>query len=223
MELETLDGRKLFNVTVSEGYPGFYDVQGDASANSIDITVSMHDETFTLNGTTYSGVKYIFVQGQDNNDVISVRSSDGAGSIGASISSGGGDDNVTLNFDGGVWAGDGNDTINLSNSYRGQAYGQAGNDRINVSGECIDPDIDGGDGDDVVDCSSNHYGVIARGGAGNDTVIGSPYDDQIYGDEGSDVMYGNGGHDSFDADANDHIATLATNDGDITDGEVIPQ
>jgi Ca2+-binding RTX toxin-like protein len=223
MELESLDGRRLFNATVTEGYPGFYEIQGDDSANVIDVSVSMQDHTFTLDGQTYAGVVYIFVEGQDNNDTISVTSTDGPGSIGATIVSRGGDDDVSLNFDGAVWAGDGNDTLHLSDSFRGQAYGQEGNDRISISGDCLDPAIDGGEGDDVIDCSGNHYGVIVHGGSGNDTIHGTPYDDQIYGDEGCDTFYGEGGRDTYDADANDHIV-YSEQSGDLgyDQGDTLP-
>src|SRR5205814_9045886 len=104
----------------------------------IAITVSMADQTFTLDGTTYSDVQYIFVQGFEGDDTITVRSVDGPGSIGASLSGDEGDDTLAINFDGGVWAGAGNDTLVLTDSYRGQAYGDGGNDRIFISGACVD-------------------------------------------------------------------------------------
>src|SRR5687767_8317767 len=100
MHIETLEGRRLLSATVTEGYPGFYEVHGDATDDVIDIAVSQSGESFTLDGATYSGVAYIMIHSYAGDDVITVVSDEGAGSIGASISSGDGHDSVTLNFDG---------------------------------------------------------------------------------------------------------------------------
>src|SRR5689334_20990207 len=80
-ELESLEGRKLFAVSVSQGYPGFYEVVGDESADHIDISVSMKDHTFTLDNVTYTDVAYISVQGSGGSDTINVLSVDGRGDI----------------------------------------------------------------------------------------------------------------------------------------------
>jgi Ca2+-binding RTX toxin-like protein len=197
MSIEALENRRFFSVTVTEMYSGFYDVSGDQSADTINIAVSMNDETFTLDGQTYSSVSYIFVHGEGGADDISVTSVDGPGSIGASITGDDGDDTITLNFDGGVWAGSGNDVLNLSDSFRGQAYGDAGNDQIYISGACYDAEIIGDSGNDLIDCSNNNYAVTVRAGLGNDTVYGSAFGDQIYGDGGMDDLYGGGGDDAF--------------------------
>jgi Ca2+-binding RTX toxin-like protein len=195
--LEPLEFRRLCSATVTELYTGFYEVQANPGNNTIDISVSMANETFTLDSTTYYGVQYIAVYAGDGADTISLVTNDGPGWIGATVDAGGGDDVVTLNFDGGVWAGNGDDTLNLADSFRGEAHGDAGADTINVSGECIDPEIIGGDGDDVIDASGNHYGVVIQGGAGDDTIYGSAYADEIYAGEGDDLLRGNGGNDIF--------------------------
>jgi Ca2+-binding RTX toxin-like protein len=192
-----LEPRRLRSVTVSEGYPGFYEVTGDDSNDTIDISVSQSDRSFTLDGSTYSNVEYILVNGNGGDDEISVLSIDGAGLIAAAVSAGPGNDNITQNFDGGVWAGDGDDFITLSDAFRGVARGEGGNDQIIVDGACVDPQINGDDGDDLINCSSNLYRVVIHGGSGDDTIYGSAYDDEIYGDEGSDVMHGLGGDDTF--------------------------
>jgi Ca2+-binding RTX toxin-like protein len=212
--LEALDPRRLLSVTVNEGYPGFYDISGDDSPNVISVSVSMADQSFTLDGATYSFVSYIIVHGFGGDDAISVISVDGRGSIGASLFGDDGNDDLTLNFNGAVWAGSGNDVLHLTDSFRGQAYGQDGNDQILVSGACQDPDIDGGDGDDLIDCRNNFFGVYIHGGAGNDTIYGTPYDDQIYGDDGEDDMDGAGGRDTFYA--RDGYADRIFIDGDDT-------
>jgi Ca2+-binding RTX toxin-like protein len=202
--IESLESRRLLSTTVTEMYPGFYDVEGDQSADEIHATVSQNDGTFTLDGDTYTDVSYIFVHGNGGEDNISVISVDGPGSIGASITGDDGNDTITLNFEGGVSGGAGNDVLYLSDSFRGQAYGDAGNDQIYISGACFDAEIIGDTGNDLIDCSQNLYSVTVRAGAGNDTVYGSAFNDQIYGDGGNDDLYGGAGDDSFYAvDAHD--------------------
>jgi len=215
MRLESLEGRRLLAVTVSEGYPGTYEVRGDDGGNHIDISVSQKDGTFTLDGTTYTGVSFISVIGGAGKDVISVLSSDGPGAIAASIDAGGGDDCLALNFDGGIWAGDGNDYIFLIDSFRGVVDAGAGNDTVYVNHACIDAEISGGDGDDLIDASSNYYSVTLHGGAGNDTLYGSDHDDQIYGDDGNNVIYGGLGNDEIFAQ-NGSVDTVDGGDGQDT-------
>src|SRR5690349_10896854 len=77
--LESLESRRFFSVTVSEGYPGFFEVAGDEADDQISISVSQSDESFTLDGVTYTQVSYISVHGGGGNDTISVISIDGSG------------------------------------------------------------------------------------------------------------------------------------------------
>src|SRR4051794_21303976 len=102
MNIETMEGRTLFSVTVSEGYPGYYDITGDASADAINVSVDMDAETFTLDDVTYTGVAFIAVDGGGGDDTISLLASS-PGYIGASVDAGDGNDSVTLNFDGAIW------------------------------------------------------------------------------------------------------------------------
>ena len=197
MLLESLETRRLYAVTVTEMYPGFYDVSGDNAADTITISVSQAEESFTLEGVTYSGLAYLFVHGNGGDDVIRVASIDGPGSIGASVTGDEGNDQISLNFDGGVWAGSGNDVLYLRDSFRGQAYGESGNDQMYILGACYNAEINGGSGNDLIDCTSNYYSVTVRAGDGNDTVYGSAFNDQIYGDAGVDYLYGGGGDDAF--------------------------
>jgi Ca2+-binding RTX toxin-like protein len=223
MNVEALEGRRLFSVTVTEGYPGFYQIHGDGSANTIEVFVSQLDETFTLDGVTYGGVADITVHGYGGNDAISVAGSDNEeGWIGASVSGGDGDDSITVDLDGAIWAGPGDDVLHLSNAFRGEAYGEGGGDRIYIAGGCVDPEIIGGDGDDLLDATQNEYGVTLRGGMGDDTILGSNFDDEIYGDEGRDALHGGGGDDTFyafDGDADTVFGGGGTDTlyGDLTD------
>ena len=194
MMFETLESRRLLSATVTEGYPGFYEIHGGDDDDVIDVNVSMSEETFTLDGATYGGVAFIYVYTYGGNDRVTLNSSDGPGAIGGSVSLGAGNDFVSANFDAGIWGEDGNDVIVLSDAFRGEAHGQAGNDDIYISGYCVDAVISGGDGNDFIDCSGNLTGVVAHGGAGNDTIYGSVYDDQLYGGEGNNVIVQNGGY-----------------------------
>ena len=194
MNVETMEGRTLFSVTVSEGYPGFYEVYGTSAADSIDITVDQVAETFTLDGVTYEGVAFITVFGYDGDDTISLSASS-AGYIAAVVVAGDGDDDISINFDGSIWAGNGDDTLDLADSFRGEVYGEAGADEILVHGNNQSPEINGGDGNDLIDASGNNYAVIMYGGAGNDVMYGTAYDDRIYGEGGADVLFGGAGND----------------------------
>jgi hypothetical protein len=197
MKIESLEIRRLLTVTVTENYYGFYQIDGDSSKDTIEVSVSQSDQSFTLNGTTYSDAYYISVFGNGGNDVISLISQDTPGNIGAGIDGGDGNDTITLNFDGSIYAGAGNDTVELRDSFRGEVYGGDGNDQMLVSGTSVYAQIEGNDGNDYIDCSNNDYSVTIHGGAGNDTLIGSEHDDEIYGDEGSNSVDGRGGNDTF--------------------------
>ena len=196
MNLETLERRRLLTVSVVEGYPGYYEVYGSDSPDVIAISVSSSDSTFNLDGATYGGVSYISIFAFDGDDSVSVAV-DGATPIGASIDAGPGNDDVTLAGNGAVWGQSGDDTIRVSDSYRGVAYGGPGDDKIVISGECADAEVGGGPGNDVLDASASAYGLFLHGDQGDDVIFGSNFDDAIYGDNGSDLLIGNGGNDVF--------------------------
>jgi hypothetical protein len=198
--IATLEPRRLFAVTatltVTECYAGHYEIHGTEAADVITVEVSQGAETFSLDGVTYAGVSYINVYGLGGDDVVNVFSTDGPGSIGASLSGDAGDDDLTLTFDGGIWGGEGDDRLHLTDSFRGSAYGEAGHDRIFVDGDSIWADISGGDGNDYIDAGGNNWGVFIDGGPGRDTIVGSRHDDQIRDDYGGSIN-GNGGLDDI--------------------------
>jgi len=192
--VEDLEGRRLFSVTVTQGWTGFFTLQGTAAADNISVSVNRTAATFTVDEVTYAGVQFINVVGGDGSDNIQVVGS-GSGSLAAAIDGGGGSDQISLNFDGGIWGGIGDDSSYLSDSFRGEAMGEAGSDMITISGECIDAAIFGGDGDDGIDACDNHHSVVVDGGAGDDSIFGSPYADELHGGEGGDLIFGGGGND----------------------------
>jgi Ca2+-binding RTX toxin-like protein len=196
MDLETLERRRLYSVTVVQGYPGFYNVYGTEEADVIAISVSTGDSSFTLDGTRYSDVAKISVFAYGGDDVVAVYI-DGPSNISATVEAGDGNDDVAIVGAGAIWGGYGNDTLRLINSYRGEIYGGSGDDRLSVAGESADSLLEGEQGNDLIDARDDNYAVVAGGGAGDDTVFGSNYDDQIYGDSGSDLLIGNNGNDTF--------------------------
>jgi Ca2+-binding RTX toxin-like protein len=214
MNVETMEGRTLFSVTVSQDYPGYYEITGDESADTIDVAVDMNAETFSLDGATYDGVAFIIVYGGGGDDVISLIASS-TGYIGAAVDAGAGSDLVTVNFDGSIWAGEDDDAVYLSDAFRGEVYGDGGNDEIYVSGDCASPEIYGGAGDDRIDATENNHGVTIHGDDGNDLIYGSRYGDRIYGDSGADVIFGGAGSDGIYAGDPD-----ADGAGDWIDGGV---
>src|ERR1044071_485873 len=50
-------------------------------------------------------------------------------------------------------------------------------------------------GDDIISCSQSPIPCFIRGGAGNDTEIGSTFADTLIGGSGNDVLYGGEGDD----------------------------
>ena len=196
MRLETLERRRLLSVSVVQGYPGYYEVYGTDGPDSVSISVSAADSSFTLDGNTYGEVAFIAVFTYDGDDVVSVAvPTDGP--IGAAVVAGNGDDDVSLTGSGAVWGENGSDTLRLTDSFRGEVYGGPGEDRLYVTGACADAQIDGEQGNDYIDASASAYGVFASGGQGADTVFGSNFDDQIYGSPGGDLLFGNAGNDVF--------------------------
>lgn len=197
MHIESLSPRRLLSVTVTEGYPGFYEVHGDENANVIEIEVSQQQNSFTLNNQTYTSVDHIAVHGYGGNDTISVETVDGTGVVGAAIAGGDGNDTLSLNFDGGIWGGADDDDITLLDSFYGEAYGELGNDTITIGDETVGGQIEGGDGNDTIDASTGNYGLYLYGGDGNDTITGTAYADVIYGGAGTDEVHAGAGDDDI--------------------------
>jgi Ca2+-binding RTX toxin-like protein len=196
MLFETLEPRRLFAVTVVEGYPGFFEVHGDDDANSITISVNMDERTFTLDGLSYSNVNFISVWGYDGQDAISVATASPFATISAVLHGGNDNDSLSLNFDGAVWGDDGNDTMFLRHAFRGEAHAGIGDDSVFLSGENIEAVVYGNAGDDVLSAGQNNHGIYMYGGSGNDYINGSPHADYLDGGNGRDTIHGGGGSDT---------------------------
>jgi Ca2+-binding RTX toxin-like protein len=192
---ERLEPRRLF-ASVFQGVPGFYEVTGTPGDDTITIAVDQAQSTFTLDGVTYGGVLHVAVFAGDGNDAVTVGGT-GAGSIAAAVHGGSGRDTLALNMNGAAWGDDDNDTINLRNSYRGEAYGGAGDDYISVYGECYEAQLQGDAGNDIIWALDSNYGVVLFGGAGDDRLYGSRFDDVLFDGPGSDWLFGLAGNDEF--------------------------
>ena len=196
MDLETLERRRLLSVSVFEGYPGFFEVYGTEDSDVISVAISAADSSFTVDGVRYGGAASISVFAGAGDDFVSV-SADGPTSVGATVEGGPGNDDLSVSGGGGVWGDSGNDTLRITDCYRGEIHGGSGDDHLYVDGQCPDAQIEGDQGNDLIDASGSATGIVVGGGSGDDTVFGSQFDDQLYGESGSDLLVGGPGNDIF--------------------------
>jgi len=196
--VERLEFRRLFNASVIQTYPGFYQIDADAQTTSITVAVDQNAETFSLDGATYPNVQHIVINGNDAGDTITVNSNDEWGYIGCVVNGGAGNDTISLNeLAGVIHGGGGQNSLTLRDSWYGEVYGDVGSGSIYVIGDIFAAQVVAGTGNTLIDASQSNYGLYIYGGAGSDTVYGSAYDDQISGGGGTDYLYGLGGNDTF--------------------------
>jgi hypothetical protein len=203
--IETLESRRLFAITATEGYPGYIDVIGTNNAESIAIyitnaSVSIHADGQQFN---FNSVLWVGIQGLDGDDAIYAFND---GSATAVITGGNGNDYCYLEY-GGLFGGPGNDYLQLGPSQNGQIWGEGGDDMLMIIGDAAYADIRGGDGNDFIDATESSYGVQASGGSGNDTFWGTQHHDSFYGDSGTDE-----GH-SIDNNFTDDFYSVENNYG----------
>ena len=79
------------------------------------------------------------------------------------------------------------------------AYGEAGDDTITGEALALDDYVyaNGGAGDDVLTAPRGIVGAIFYGGAGNDVITGSRFEDVLRGDGGRDRILGGAGADNI--------------------------
>ena len=193
---ELLEPRRLL-ASVYQGLPGYYEVSGTDGNDSIDIVVEQGARTFTLDGVTYGGVLHLSVFAGAGDDTVSVGGGGSRGTISAAVEGGPGRDKISLNMNGAAWGGAGPDEISLRNAFRGEAYGGDGDDYISVAGACIDCQLEGNEGNDIIWAIDNAFGVVLYGGPGNDRLYGSYYDDIIFDGPGADWLFGLAGDDAL--------------------------
>lgn len=197
MLFETLESRRMLSVSVVQGYPGFYEVHGDESANEIFISVDMEARTFTLDGQTYSNLNFVSVWGYGGDDLISVSTASPYATSSAVLHGGGGNDQLWLDYDGAVWGDDGNDTMFLSDAFRGEVHAGIGDDLAYLGGDNIEAIVYGDEGNDTINAGGNYHGIYIYGGSGNDVIYGSQHADYLDGGNGRDTIHGGGGSDTL--------------------------
>lgn len=111
----------------------------------------------------------------------------------------------------------GDDVVLLKGSAWHTFYAEGGDDTICAEG--YGSEIIAGAGDDWVSATHVKDNVEVVGGAGDDTITGSPGADTIYGGKGSDVLKGMGGGDELFPDQTDSDHQKVTEDAaDTVDG-----
>lgn len=203
-------------LTEADFAPGVFSYIFGTSGNDILEGTEGDDRFVALGGDdgilTYGGNDYV--------DIVSGNNS---------VDTGAGDDFITSNlgdesdpfYTNNIYAGDGNDTIELrgTGSY---AYGGSGNDVINLLGggsyqsQFVGTDnfLFGGGGDDVINfggSGASADGVAAYGGSGNDTISGAS--------RGSYYIQGGTGNDQISGFASTYIgpAEVALSGGEGDD------
>ncbi|MCB9963605.1 MAG: type I secretion C-terminal target domain-containing protein [Rhodospirillales bacterium] len=109
----------------------------------------------------------------------------------------------------------GNDAIFLDDKYS-PINAAAGGIRLDSIEE-----YDAGDGDDIVDLTSNRFDaldVLIHGGSGNDHLWSSAGNDTIHGDDGDDNIFGGGGDDILYGDAGNDTVCGAEDDDVLLGG-----
>lgn len=175
--VEPLENRRLCSVTVTQGYPGYYTINGDNNANAISVAINQAARTFTFAGTQYTGVLYVTINGYGGNDFITVTG--GQGPIGATVNDGDGADSVSVGVSGAIYVGNGQDIVSMQDSFQGEIHTGGGNDQITLKGYSANAIIYAGNGNNLIDASQNNYGTSIYAGSGNNTIYGSNYSDLI--------------------------------------------
>lgn len=130
------------------------------------------------------------VDGGDGSDVVDGGSGDDT------LSGGAGDDQIDgTSGNDRIDGGDGRDVI-APGTGAGRTSGGAGNDQIALSG-AAGGEVSGDDGDDTLDATDAVGPVALDGGAGQDSVLGSPAADRLQGGAGDDVLTGAGAADAL--------------------------
>jgi Ca2+-binding RTX toxin-like protein len=171
--------------------------------------------TVTVNGGT-GGFDQVIINGTEGPDAFTSPAADAVALTGGvrvnmtagglervDVNSFGGNDSIVLGLTDAtltkfIFAGDGNDTVNVSTS--------------------VDATIFGGDGDDLLVGSPAADTIF--GGAGNDNISGLALIDTIYGDEGNDIIIGGTGNDNlFGGDGSDRFIWNNGDNSDIVEGD----
>jgi Ca2+-binding RTX toxin-like protein len=167
--IEPLPARRLYAVSIDGGALTI-NFGGDQSGHTIDIFIQPNTATVTVDDTPQTfnvPVHRLFLVGGEGKDTIALQT---ARAVAATINLNGGDDSLgginDRNAVISVFAGDGDDFVNISGQSRDTIYGGDGNDTID-GGKGADS-ILGGPGNDII-----------KGHGGNDTLIGGAGNDSV--------------------------------------------
>ena len=178
--------------------------------------------TLTIAGNSISNIRSVlWIEGSNLDDTIT--GSDQGGDFGTNYAPifglDGNDHLIAGRNTGNIYGGNGNDTIEVSQSYtgigqNGAYYGDAGDDVITITGDGVSypfatafggdgndiltlaGGISGGDGNDTINVTYNQtYGTVASGDEGDDKITDSAASDTLIGGEGADIISGNDGSD----------------------------
>ena len=184
------------------------DVSGVAAGVSVSVTAS------TGNDTIIGGAANATLNGGAGNDSIV------GGSGSESILGGDGNDSI---FSGQgndtMHGGSGNDTL-MGGTGADQFYGDGGTDTADFSNRglslniSLDDIANDGPRNQVGGLDNVHSDIeIVIGGAGNDSIVGDPFDNELIGGAGNDTIFGGSGNDTLEGDAgNDQLYGQDGND-----------
>jgi uncharacterized repeat protein (TIGR01451 family) len=109
-----------------------------------------------------------------------------------------------------VYAGAGNDTVNIKPGMQSFVHGEDGNDRLTTAGGFDElfggagnDTLNSGGGDDYLEGDDGNDVLIA--GSGNDVLLGGAGNDSLSGGTGRDILIGGLGADRLSGDAGDDI------------------
>jgi hypothetical protein len=177
------------------GTPGNDSISGLGGNDMIDSGIG--------NDIVFAGAGHDTVNGGDGNDTL-VGNDDIFGSDLDILNGDAGNDTLLAQAGDTVNGGAGTDTLESVNAKPWTIDLGAASIEVMVSGF----------GDDHIDASTQTSGVTVFALGGNDTVIGSNFDDFLWGGVGNDTLAGNGGNDLLFGDLN--TDSLSGGDGNDT-------
>jgi hypothetical protein len=190
--IERLEDRRLMAMTVSEGYPGMFEIYGTTGPDNLTITINNQTSTAKLSGDagdTLKNVLFISVHFYEGDDLGIVNHvGEGPGNLIHTYFVGGPGNDWLAGYQASALGGEGDDYIDLTDSFRPDAHGGPGNDYISVSGLSVDAWVLGGDGNDFIMIGYNDYGLVVDAGDGSDVIYSSEHDDDINGGWGEDTV-----------------------------------
>jgi RTX calcium-binding nonapeptide repeat (4 copies) len=206
----TLASMKMKNATawVITGTSGSDTINCSGSTSLAGVTIFTRGGSDTVYGTPIADTindesvagDFTYVNGNGGNDLIRGGTGTNPAFSTETFEGGLGDDQL-IAYGGNVTAfgNEGNDSIDLSQAWEGQAHGGAGNDTIHGPQAACPPEVSG--------CGNPLFGE-----SGNDTITGGAGRDDLEGGTGTDQLYAMGGDDIL-IDSGEGAETFDCGDG----------